>query len=228
VKTGIDAVAFLDPGQGISRAERRLIDLYSDMNLLLVVCGGHDKADAVSDYLGSIPECSVSVVCPDQSSSALREFLRDRMSPDGMVIDITYATSYYAASLTALARADGVSVVFTRPDGAREPIVSYGEDYSTLDDDDISIVRLLANGPMEPRDVIDATGINAKTTYRRLASLEKRGFIGRGAGGRPITYRIDENQRFLLMLSGRSDKGSRTDSVLDPSWVVSDGLGILH
>ena len=81
---------------------------------------------------------------------------------------------------------------------------------------------------MEPRDVIDATGINAKTTYRRLASLEKRGFIGRGAGGRPITYRIDENQRFLLMLSGRSDKGSRTDSVLDPSWVVSDGLGILH
>jgi len=228
VNSGIDAVAFLSPEQGISKAERRLIDLYSKRKLLLVICNAPDKAEAVSDYLGSNPNCTVGVVCLDCYSSALREFLWERMSSEGMVIDITYAPSYYASSLTALVRADGVSVFFTPSDGDREVIVSHGEDYSTLDEDDAAIVRALAAGPKEPHEVIDATGINAKTVYRRLSSLEKRGFIGRGPGGRPIIYRLDQNQRFLFTLSGLNASGERAKPVLEPSWIVSDRSRLLR
>lgn len=213
-----DAVAFLPPDVGISKAERRLIDSYAGRKLLLIVCGSPDKAASVADYLGSSPSSSVTVICPDTDSSpALRDFVLGSMAPR-TVIDITYASPYYASSMTSLAAAPGVSVVFTGDD-AVETIVSGCGNYADLDDDDTAIVMSLMSGPKKPADVVSVTGINAKTAYRRLSALEARGLVSR-TGGRPITYLLDGNQRFRFGISGKAGRPERVPA--DPSWVVLD------
>ena len=104
-------------------------------------------------------------------------------------------------------------------DDAVETIVSGCGNYADLDDDDTAIVMSLMSGPKKPADVVSATGINAKTAYRRLSALEARGLVSR-TGGRPITYLLDGNQRFRFGISGKAGRPERVPA--DPSWVVLD------
>ncbi len=217
-----DAVAFLPPDFGISRAERRLIDSHAGKNILLVVYGSRDKASVVADYLGSSPSSTFTLLCPDSPCSPkLREYIRGRISPAGMTVDVTFATPYYAAAMTTLAAAPGVSVTFTSLAGTTENIITHGGDYSSLDTEDIDIIRSLVGGMKQPSEVVADTGIASKTAYRRLVSLKEKGFISKGPGGRPITYYLDDNQLFLFRiecLGGKADKVP-----IDPSWVFLDG-----
>ena len=208
----MNKVAFISSEIGLSELELSVIDRYSS-DKVLFFCGSDAKCKIMSSYLTSFNGDANVIWIEEPDLIPLAGFVSRELSVDSEPeIDITFASAYYAASMSVVGRAIGARVLYTRADGSVIDVEQPSSDYSVLDSADMSILDAVFSGCRDSKSISDVCGINYKTLSRRLSRLTESGFI-KCRAGRPNLYAMTDSQKYLFKLSRPVTKQTRLDEI---------------
>lgn len=203
-------VAFIPADEIISEREKRMIQRAIGKDPLFIVMGSDTKARTLCDYVGTLGSGDATVISMHNPDSRyLLPYLAGTVK-GGAAIDVTFASPYYASSVTLLAGNKGVDVVYTQWDGSVSFIHRHGS-ASTMDGQSRSIVNCLIQGPKSLSEMEKELGMNYKTLARRSSYLLRDGRISK-TDDFPIRYYLTEEQEMEHNISCHPDTGNIADS----------------
>ena len=199
-----DTVMFIPADGTFTEREKQMIRR-SGRDPLFIVMGSEEKARSLCDNVENSGMRDVTVISMHNPDSRyLLPYLAGTVD-DGAVIDVTFASSYYASSVTLLTRNKGVDITYTQWDGSVSVIHRHDPLPSTMDDQSRSIVDCLIPGPRTLSELEKELGMNYKTLARRASYLLRDGRISK-TDDYPIRYYLTEQQEADHNLSSCSDR----------------------
>ena len=188
-----DAVAFVSSDEIFSERERAMVDSHLYRNVLFLVMGSRKKAELLADYVRKKKARTASIILlHDTDSRYILPYLAQSIDPRAAVIDITFASPYYASAVTVLCRRPWVQISYTQWDGTPHTIF-LSQPFAIDDDATGNIMASLSYGPRTLSELEKKTGLNYKTLARRTAVLLKDGCISR-TDDYPIRYYVSKEQ----------------------------------
>ena len=198
-----EAVVFVSGDGELSEREAAAVGRHASSDVLYVVMPSEGKAELLRDFLAPRGFRRTNIVCVRRPDSRhLVSYLAGAASPSGLAVDVTFASPYYAAHVSLLARGRSVKIEYTREDGSAE--VVFKSSASPLAED-ATMRRIMASLGEEPRTLAEleaATGLNYKTLARRAARLLEEGLVSK-TDDYPIRYYMTQKQCFDAFLTSR-------------------------
>lgn len=199
------AVAFISGEEGLSEREKSMVGRLIDRELLLLVMGSKTKSEELADFVMSRGGTRANVIrmhSPD--SPYLLPYLAQKVDREGLVIDITFASPYYASAATILCRRPCVTITYTMWDGTSQVLFASNPHPSVSDDVMGKMMVCLMSGSKTLEELEVLTGLNYKTLARRASYLLRDGHISK-TDERPIRYYLTTNQIMSFDLSQGAD-----------------------
>ncbi len=187
----------------LSEREAAAVGRHASSDVLYVVMPSEGKAELLRDFLAPRGFRRANIVCVHSPDSRyLIHYLAGATSQSGLTIDVTFASPYYAAHASLLAKGRPVKIEYTLEDGIAE--VMYKSSASPLADDATMRMIMAALGK-ESKTLAEleaATGLNYKTLARRAAKLLDEGLISK-TDDYPIRYYMTRDQCFSAFLTSK-------------------------
>ena len=186
-------VVFIPADEIITEREKQMVQRAVGDGSLYIVMDSEKKAKVLSEYIESLNQGDYTIISlhnPD--SRYLLPYLAGTVC-GGAVIDITFASPYYASSVTLLTMSKSAKITFTQWDGSVYIIHQNGTGSFIMDDQSKWIIGGLMSGPKTLNELEGETGMNYKTLARRTSQLLKEGHISK-TEDYPLRYYLTEEQ----------------------------------
>lgn len=188
-----DAVVFMSGGDALTEREKQMVQRTSGHSPLFIVMDSVKKSSLLRDYIETLDGGDVTIISMHNPDSRyLLPYLAGVVSMCA-VIDVTFASSYYASSVTLLTISKRAKIVYTQWDGSASIIHQSTQDPASLDDQSRWIVDCLVSGPKSLNELEKELGMNYKTLARRASYLLRDGYISK-TDDYPIRYFLTEEQ----------------------------------
>lgn len=209
-KMSFNTVIFIPADETITEREKQMVQRTAGEGPLFIVMDSEKKARELSNYIESLDDGDYTIISlhnPD--SRYLLPYLAGTVC-EGAVIDITFASSYYASSVTLLTFSKTAKITYTQWDGSVSVIHQSRTDPAVMDDQSKWIVCSLMSGPRTLNELEKGTGMNYKTLARRTSNLLREGYISK-TDDYPLRYFLTEEQEREYSISCHPEERKTTE-----------------
>ena len=205
-----NTVVFIPADENITEREKQMVHIAAGDGSLFIVMDSERKARLLSDYIETLDTGDYTIISlhnPD--SRYLLPYLAGTVC-EGAVIDITFASPYYASSVTLLTMSKSAKITYTQWDGSVFVIHQNRTGSAVMDNQSKWIVGSLMSGPKTLNELEGETGMNYKTLARRTSNLLKEGIISK-TDDYPLRYHLTEEQEADYNISCRPEIKKTTE-----------------
>ena len=203
-KMTFDAIVFIPSDESFTEREKQMVQRTVGHNPLFIVMDSESKARSLRDYVESLDANDITIISMHNPDSRyLLPYLAGVVS-GGVTIDITFASAYYASSVTLLSKSKGAKIIYTQWDGSVSVIYQPIPSMTEMDDQSKRIMNSLIAGPKALSELETELDMNYKTLARRASYLLKGGYISK-TDDYPLRYYLTEEQETEHNLSCRPE-----------------------